>query len=359
LEFTNPPLAIYQNLSNIYKIENGPVSLPVILKNKESNSENLVSTVINGEIALAFGKNIYLLKQDDYPITVYADNNPLRCIITCLTSLFFEVFTSSQSFKKCDNCNEVYDESRIDRVLEGHNNVIKCLVSINKQLVSGDVNGTVIVWKNGEKYKTLDNSSTIESFTVFNNQLVLGLGDKSIAVWNDQWECKKFNGHTDYATDFTVFKGFLHSCSFDGEVRMWDENGQSQLIMKTPFGGKSLKVIDGQLKVLLFSHSVINCYDNSQCIPKRPEFDYCFQNHELLFENCKFSEDTTSFTTIGDKVVCGLSSGCITIYNKDGSKSRSLNNHNSDQPIKNISIAGNKIITVDANKNVQIWSFAY
>ncbi|BFZ63849.1 WD repeat protein Lub1 [Saitoella coloradoensis] len=125
-------------------------------------------------------------------------------------------------------------------VLFGHTeNVCTLDVLPSSTVVSGSWDSTAKVWKNWEcQYTLTGHEATVWAvLAVSENEVLTGSADKTIRFWRDGKQVAVFTGHEDVVRGLCRVPGVgFASCSNDGSVRVWSEDGH---LLQTMYGHTS------------------------------------------------------------------------------------------------------------------------
>jgi phospholipase A-2-activating protein len=122
------------------------------------------------------------------------------------------------------------ETSEIYYTLRGHSDAVVCATHTPQgDIVTGSVDQTLIVWRNGAIHKRLTGHSAIvwALACLPNGYIVSGSADKTIRIWSESYDCVKTINLGSYVRGLSVVPnvGFL-SCGSPDSLKLWSYDGE-------------------------------------------------------------------------------------------------------------------------------------
>jgi WD40 repeat protein len=154
--------------------------------------------------------------------------------ILCLTNDYLGRLISGSSDKTINIWNSNSNSIELLKVLNGHENHVLCLKTINDGhfLLSGSLDETIRKWNidSGECLEKFHFNCSINCIETFNNGelLIIGTGSiisNDIIIYNinKKYEIKRYSAHSKYLTSLKLLSNgnLLTSCA-NGEIKLWN-----------------------------------------------------------------------------------------------------------------------------------------
>jgi WD40 repeat protein len=132
-----------------------------------------------------------------------------------------------------DGCIQVWNRAtlEVERILYGHDDRVRALLSVGEWLISGSSDDEIRVWDVATGYcegTLLGHTDTVRCLAVCGDRLVSGSWDRTAKVWTMEgavstWRCERtFVGHGHQVICVATWGHMMASGSADSTIRVWD-----------------------------------------------------------------------------------------------------------------------------------------
>ena len=285
------------------------------------------------------------------------------------------------------------DTLQIDQVqtLVGHNGKVLTSDSNFDQslLATAGQDRQIKIWdlQSFQCSKSIDahsNQITCLKFSRSSNMLISGSFDKSVKVWNEDFETiETLLGHSSPVSAVDIHKNIICSCDTDGQLNIWNISQQGMpLISSTKIGStvKASSFFPSSSLLLLLDNATFSVYDTNlfkvtfekQTNQSKSHISFDFHPKKELFciatvDGCSVWQNRNMIAShsLGDKIssVCMLDEHVllgaymrIFVWNWKSGSIKSIPAH--DGMVSSIRKIGDSFITASHDGSIKIWKMS-
>jgi WD40 repeat protein len=234
-----------------------------------------------------------------------------------------------------------------ERSLEGHTNIVECLVMHGDKVISGSHDTTIKVWSTDTWTceRTLEgHNDRVNSLVVHGDKLISVSDDYTIKVWNTEtWVCERTLEDHDEPVECLVIHGDkLISGSYDYTIKVWNTDTWACERTLEGHDGPVLSLVMHGDKLLSGSNDcTIKVWSTETWACERTLEDH--------------GGGVTALVMHGDKLLSGSDDGMIKVWSTDTWKCERTIEDPADEDLTGLVMFGDKLFAGSTCSSIKVW----